>query len=635
MPNPIVGFGSLDGTMFEFADLTARQQVAKKVSLPEEDGVVDYGEAGYVLMTNGDGTTEWVEMTGGGEIVRYTITRNLTNCTSSSAAESVRENRALTEVITLDASAELSSVTITMSGINITSSAWNASTRTISIASVTGNVVITVVANVVISETISFTGTGTARYTGIIDATQYDLYWEVPFEDSATQLADGTTAESTPIRLAALLFEDAAATTSAGYYYIDTGEIETAQRIDSRSPDLTFDNRVMVAPSGYYVKLYAIRNSTVFSESGNCFTYLNAYANTVYLTSGSEPEPEPEETISNARATDMDLLQMYTLNAVSLNTSTVSDATSYAGVLEEAKNAWMLEYSGNINKIPLICHADQHDSMNPTNSLTMWETIDNMISWYDVSKVINFGDTTNSYDNYDNPDDGDANLEEYLEATVNIPFSKRIEIFGNHDCMKIISGALTYIQREPYYLSPYFKNVMTRRTSNNGYHVTYDPYFNVKYIVYSNYDYSNSSNYNIVSSAQYDFLIEEMSKNDGYDIILCGHQHAAIYREYVGTLAQARFNKTSGTFTDREGNSHSYDFTGCENDLLVCLHGHDHSDAYDYNNSVLSQCFANYYDSTRPIYFVIVDRINHQLKAWKVTNTPEYTTYTRPFEETT
>jgi hypothetical protein len=281
------------------------------------------------------------------------------------------------------------------------------------------------------------------------------------------------------------------------------------------------DVLTQVAPAGYYVKLFAAKREG-FKDNGNCLTFLNENANTVILKTPDEDGGD-EETTTNAESVDNDLLQMYSLNAVSLNTSTVSDTTSYAGVIEEAKNAWMTEYGGNIDKIPLIIHTDQHDTMGDTASATMWETIDNMVSWYDISKVLNLGDTTNSYDNYDNPLLGDSNLEAYLEATKHIPFSKRIEVFGNHDCMKIISGSLTYVPQAPNYLNPFFKNVMAKRTSNNGqWCVTYDDYFNVKYVLYSNYDWLETLSTNGVSTEQYDFLIEELEKNDGYDVILVG-----------------------------------------------------------------------------------------------------------------
>lgn len=574
------------------------------------------------------------DLAGGGTATYYTITNNLSNVINSNGATSVKEGRPYTALLSLAEGAELQSITVKMGGVDITSTAWNSETMTISISSVTNNLVITAKATIVIRQTVTWDGAGTDKNTNIIDATQNELFWELPYIEGSSAYASGATAESDFVRIRANLYSDAEATTLAGYWYIDTKEIETgSSRTTINTPTMPVDTLTQVAPKGYYVKLIAMKRSG-FVDNASCTAFLNENANIVTLK--SEESEEEEETVSNAEATDNDLLQMYSLNAVSLNTSTVSDTTSYAGVIEEAKNAWMNEYGGSIDKIPLIIHTDQHDSMGDTASATMWETIDNMVSWYDISKVINLGDTTNSYDNFDNPLLGDTNLEEYLEATKHVPFSKRIEVFGNHDCMKIIDASLTYIPQAPNYLNPYFKNVMAKRTSRNGnWCVTYDDYFNIKYIIYSTYDWLASLSDNGVTTEQYDFLIEEMSKNDGYDIVLLGHTDVNIYQEHTGQLAKARYEKTSGSFTDRLGVTHTYDFTGCENDLLVCLHGHSHSDAYNYTETVLSQCFANYYDSTRPIYFVIIDRENHQLKVWKVMNTPTYETYTRPFVETT
>ena len=580
------------------------------------------------IILNGEEYT----LAGGVPAVMYSITNQLTNVSNSNSASSIREGRAYNATLSVAESASLNSVSVTMGGVDITATAYNTSTKVISIASVTGDVVITARASIVVTQPITWSGYGTENTASpVIDAREVDIRIEVPFVEGDTNLASTTTAETAFAGLGVKLFNDAELTDYVGMFYFSTNEIKSSWTGTSL-PDLHFDTDTLLEVHGYYAVLFANRRSGVFVDNGSATAYLNAHATSVTLVT---PESEPEEEISNAEATDRDLLQMYSLKAVSLNTDTAEDSTSYTGVLEAAKNEWMLEYSGNINKIPLICHADQHSTMTPANSSAMWEAIDNMVSWYDISKVINFGDTTNSYENFDDPTLGDSSLESYLEATKNVPFSKRIEIFGNHDCMKIINASLTYIQREPYYLNPYFKNVMARRTSNNGYHVTYDPYFNVKYIVVSNYDYVDSSHYQMASPAQYDFLIEEMSKNDGYDIVVCSHVgHPWYHDSAISDLITARYNKTSGTVTDSMNNSHSYDFTNCENDLLVCLHGHSHSDAYAYDMGVLSQCFANYYDSTRPIYFVIIDRENNQLKAWKVTNTPEYTTYTRPFVET-
>lgn len=581
------------------------------------------------IILNGEEYT----LAGGVPATMYSITNQLTNVSNSNSATSIREGRAYNATLSVAESASLDSVSVTMGGVNITATAYNTSTKVISIASVTGDVVITARASIVITQAITWTGYGTENTASpVIDAREVDIRIEVPFVEGDTNLASTTTAETAFAGLGVKLYTDAEATDYVGMFFYSTNEIKSSWT-GVQLPNLYFDTDTLLEVHGYYAVLFAVKRTNVFVDNNSATAYLNAHATSVTLVT---PESEPEEEISNAEATDRDLLQAYSLKAVSLNTDTASDSTSYAGVIEEAKNAWMLEYSGNINKIPLIIHTDQHDDMGDDASKTMWETIDDMVSWFDISKVINLGDTTNAYDNYNDPTLGDTGLEAYLEATKAIPMSKRIEVFGNHDCMANIGGSLTYVPTFPSYLNPYFKNVMARRTSNNGYHVTYDPYFNVKYIVTSNYDYVDASNYSMASPAQYDWLIEELSKDDGYDIIVLSHAgHPWYYDSQFSNILKARYAKTAGTATDRLSGTHSYDFTNCQTNLLVFLHGHSHSDGYGYDMGVLSQCFKNYYDSTRPIFFVIVDRENSQLKVWKVMRTPAYEVYTRPFIEQT
>lgn len=76
----------------------------------------------------------------------YTITQNLTNVTSSLTGDTVEKGASLTAVLTEDTGYSLTEPTVTMGGTDITDSVWNASSNTISIASVTGNVVITATA---------------------------------------------------------------------------------------------------------------------------------------------------------------------------------------------------------------------------------------------------------------------------------------------------------------------------------------------------------------------------------------------------------------------------------------------------------------------------------------------------------
>lgn len=76
--------------------------------------------------------------------VYYSITNSLTNCTNSNGATQVVEGGSYSATISATSGYELSSVKVTMGGTDITSSA--VSSGTISIASVTGNIVITAVA---------------------------------------------------------------------------------------------------------------------------------------------------------------------------------------------------------------------------------------------------------------------------------------------------------------------------------------------------------------------------------------------------------------------------------------------------------------------------------------------------------
>ena len=77
------------------------------------------------------------------DIVRYTITNNLTYSTNSNTASYVEENGSYTATITANAGYELSSVKVTMGGTDITSTAY--SNGKITITKATGNIVITAV----------------------------------------------------------------------------------------------------------------------------------------------------------------------------------------------------------------------------------------------------------------------------------------------------------------------------------------------------------------------------------------------------------------------------------------------------------------------------------------------------------
>lgn len=81
-----------------------------------------------------------------GEEKQYTVSYNLTNCASSNGSAIAVEGTAFSTVLTPEDDAELSAVTITMGGVDITETAYSGGTVTI--GAVTGDIVITAVASV-------------------------------------------------------------------------------------------------------------------------------------------------------------------------------------------------------------------------------------------------------------------------------------------------------------------------------------------------------------------------------------------------------------------------------------------------------------------------------------------------------
>ncbi|MCI7811115.1 MAG: hypothetical protein MR552_04115, partial [Clostridiales bacterium] len=85
--------------------------------------------------------------------VYRSITNSLTHVTSSNAAVSVEDGAAYTATLTVDSGYTMGNVVVKMGGTDITSTAYTASTGAISIAKVTGDVVITAVATKIVTYT--------------------------------------------------------------------------------------------------------------------------------------------------------------------------------------------------------------------------------------------------------------------------------------------------------------------------------------------------------------------------------------------------------------------------------------------------------------------------------------------------
>lgn len=94
-----------------------------------------------------EGKTDTFDVTVSASATTYSITNNLSHVASSNAGVTrVEEGDSYLTSLGIESGYTLSSVTVTMGGTDITESVYNTQTRMISIASVTGNIVITATA---------------------------------------------------------------------------------------------------------------------------------------------------------------------------------------------------------------------------------------------------------------------------------------------------------------------------------------------------------------------------------------------------------------------------------------------------------------------------------------------------------
>lgn len=111
--------------------------ILEKVAYTEQ-GMQTYVDALYQALAQGGG--------GGGGTTTYMIINALTHVTNSNDATGADGGDSYSGTLTVDNGYFMGTVTITMGGTDITSTAYNSTTHVITIASVTGNIVITAVA---------------------------------------------------------------------------------------------------------------------------------------------------------------------------------------------------------------------------------------------------------------------------------------------------------------------------------------------------------------------------------------------------------------------------------------------------------------------------------------------------------
>lgn len=568
--------------------------------------------------------TAWepVDMpTSGGETPStYTVTQTLKNVSSSNGGTSVQAGTSYTTTLTAADGYTLDTVTVTMGGVDITSTAWNTETGEVSISAVTGDITITASASAATLDTspvIAKTGYS-LNSTGGEMVTDGGCYTSFCTLQEGAKTLTLYIADSVDVAFSAggkMQFWDAAQQVE---YWSATAYRNKAYPFIIANGATRFRTSLALAD---------VENSYAYDDTGHIYF---AGKNTQYYGKENIHDTANAST-TKAESVDNAYMALSMSTGVTANTSAYTGlASDYVSMVQANYDAFIAEVMGDYNRIPIIVHTDQHGRIGEKNPVL--KLIGDITNWYEISRCINLGDTV--ADRF-----GATVLQTYLDAAKDcIPLSRRLDVYGNHDVWDADENQKYTVDQKR--LSPYFKNIYARRHGNNGYIAVVDDYYNVKYLIVNNMEYP-ATNYSTrrITTAQAKFIVEELGKRDGYDIILLSHvplvtddtmtSRDSSYQAYTETflsdatvntsflaMIAARKSKTSGTFTDSEGAEHAYDFSGSNSELLMSLHGHTHFEAYKALPGSITEFAFDWFDGNT-FYFAYIDRNAKKFKCWK------------------
>lgn len=235
---------------------------------------------------------------------------------------------------------------------------------------------------------------------------------------------------------------------------------------------------------------------------------------------------------------------------------------------------------------------------------------------------------------------GDTVLDIFNESELSNIYARswqiknHIMVFGNHE-IKMSSEVPNL-----YDLNRWFISTRGRKfyIGPMGCFTVYDDAHSVKYVCVANYYQDSTSSSGIARGLDADsaeWLVNELAKNDGYDVVYLQHwpvwttkrtrddreetadseNHSGSYNYAIWQMLIARKNKESGTFADSLGGEHAYDFTSCEQELLVTLHGHNHAENISTVDGLTAYA-ADMCGDTRRCTFGLIDRLNSKATFW-------------------
>ena len=344
--------------------------------------------------------------------------------------------------------------------------------------------------------------------------------------------------------------------------------------------------------------------------------------------------------------------------------------TEYQHTILQARDAWKTEYRSDNSIIPLIIHTDQHRYLNSAHKPT-FDYLSRAIKWSEVTAIVGLGDVCGAVYNT-------TDLNNMLTCLSGLPTAKKINVWGNHDCQNNKAEGSSYayapltdaqyhaLQDDYFDNSGFGGNSSNVRYGYKGMEYVIDPLHNVKICIFAVWVTRGDPWYHYYcDSASIEAMISMLSSVDDMDIIILCHiqpygrkttryipavdggEASSVvtgsvtsslgYGVALDQLFADRKAKTSGTITDCDGVSHSYDFSGCTSDLLCSLSGHIHADRYIYSpdGTVPAVIFDAYRYDNNPLYFVNIDRTRERINVWKFDTANSIYNYQVPFEEVT
>lgn len=305
-------------------------------------------------------------------------------------------------------------------------------------------------------------------------------------------------------------------------------------------------------------------------------------------------------------------------SAIGATLGYTSPGTAWEANAETAYNNLLTAYKEIPNSgIPFFISTDQHG--RGLEQHRWLNNIDADINGMGVMNL-NLGDTVTDVF-------GEAWMTSFYDRTWQV--KNYIGVFGNHE-IKVGTEDPNF-----YDLNRGFISTRGRKfyVGPMGCFTVYDDAHSVKYVCVANYYPTGSGVERGLDADSAEWLVNELAKNDGYDVIYLQHwpvwttlrtrsetaetadteNHSGSYNYKIWRMLIARKNKQSGTFTDSLGGSHAYDFTKCEHELLVALHGHTHAEkisTVDGLTAYAADWFAN------SCVFGLIDRLNSKVTFW-------------------